>query len=63
MLVVSRKRDERLKIGDDIEIIVTRISEGQVRLGIKAPPDTKIVRQELLEKNTQGGCHVRTGND
>lgn len=49
MLVVTRKRDERLFIGDNIEIVVTRIRDGQVRLAIKAPETMKIVRQEVLE--------------
>jgi carbon storage regulator len=62
MLVVTRKRDERLFIGDDIEIVVTRITDGQVRLAIKAPDTTKIVRQEVLERHATGGADVRPRN-
>jgi carbon storage regulator len=48
MLVLTRKRGERVKIGDDIEVIVTRVVDGAVRLAVVAPPQTKIVRTELL---------------
>jgi carbon storage regulator len=48
MLVLTRKRGERIKIGDDIEVIVTRVVDGAVRLAVVAPPQTKIVRTELL---------------
>ena len=50
MLVLTRKRGEKIRIGDDIEIVVTRIWDGSVRLAIKAPPDTEIMRTELLPK-------------
>ena len=48
MLMLSRKKDQSIKIGD-VTIIVTRIKGGVVRLGIEAPKDTKVVRSELLE--------------
>jgi carbon storage regulator len=47
MLVITRKRGEKVQIGPDIEVMVTRIVDGQVRLAIKAPNTTKIVRSEL----------------
>jgi carbon storage regulator len=50
MLVLTRKRGERIRIGDDIEIVVTKVFDGSVRLAIKAPPDTEIMRTELLPK-------------
>ena len=37
MLVLTRRRGERLLIGNDIEIVVTRVVDGQVRLAIQAP--------------------------
>lgn len=48
MLVLTRKMGEVVYIGDAIKITVVRIDETQVRLGIDAPRDTPIVRQELL---------------
>jgi carbon storage regulator len=47
MLVLSRKVGERIMIGDDVELTVVRLSGGQVRLGIVAPPEKRIVRSEL----------------
>ena len=44
MLVLTRKLMERLVIGDNICITVVRIEGGQVRLGIEAPPEVRIVR-------------------
>lgn len=53
MLVVSRKVGEKIYVGDDIVIIVTDIDRGKVRIGIKAPPDVTILREELKD-NKQG---------
>mgnify|MGYP005844780657 CR=1 FL=1 len=48
MLVLSRKVGESFVIGDTITVTVVRIAGGGVRLGIEAPPDHTVVRQELL---------------
>ena len=48
MLVLSRKKDERIMVGDDIVITVVRIDQHVVRLGITAPKDHVIAREELL---------------
>ncbi len=50
MLVLSRKLNERIFIGHDITIMVTRLGNGQVRLGIEAPGDVLIRRSELIEQ-------------
>ena len=49
MLVVTRKKDEKLIIGNEIEIQVLRIGRDNVRLGIKAPPHISIYRYEIYE--------------
>jgi carbon storage regulator len=49
MLVVTRKKDERLIIGNEIEIQVLRIGRDNVRLGIKAPTHISIYRYEIYE--------------
>lgn len=50
MLVLARKKDEAIVIGDDIEIIITEISEDKVKIGINAPKHMKIFRKELLDQ-------------
>jgi len=49
MLVISRKIDEKIKIGEDIEIIILGIDKNQVKIGIEAPKNISIIRSELLE--------------
>lgn len=49
MLILSRKRDESIVIGDDIVITVVDIRGDKVRLGIEAPRDTPVHRQEVYE--------------
>jgi carbon storage regulator len=49
MLVLSRKLNERILIGDSIVLTVVKIQGGNVRLGIEAPADVDIVRLELLK--------------
>jgi carbon storage regulator len=48
MLVLSRKLNETIVIGNNIRIKVVGISGGQVRIGIEAPDDIKVMREELL---------------
>jgi carbon storage regulator len=48
MLVLSRKESERLVIDGHIVVHVVRIAGGKVRLGIEAPPEVAIQREELL---------------
>ena len=48
MLVLSRKCNETIVIGDNIHIKVVGISGNQVRLGIEAPSDIRVMREELL---------------
>lgn len=47
MLVLSRHRDEEIKIGDEIEVRIVDIRGGKVRIGITAPQDVPIHRQEV----------------
>ena len=49
MLVLSRYRDESIYIGDDIVITVVDIRGDRVRIGIQAPPDVSVHRQEVYE--------------
>jgi carbon storage regulator len=49
MLVLSRKVDERIMIGDQIEISVVDIKGDQVKIGIQAPGNIKVYRKEVYE--------------
>jgi carbon storage regulator len=49
MLVLSRKRDERIVIGDNIVITVVEVRGDKVRLGIEAPSEVPVHRQEVLD--------------
>ena len=62
MLVLSRKRDEVIKIGDDIEITVVDIRGDKVRLGITAPKEVMVHRKEVYEdikKENQAAAQVK----
>lgn len=48
MLILSRKKDESIIIGDDIKITILDISSSQIRLGIDAPKELSILREELV---------------
>lgn len=48
MLVLTRKLGERIRLGDDMEIVVSRIGNKRVSLGIRAPRDVEIVRPERV---------------
>ena len=50
MLVLTRKSEEAIKIGDEITVTVLEIRGNQARLGISAPPGMRIYRGEIYEK-------------
>lgn len=52
MLVLSRKEQERIHIGDNITLTIGRIKGGRVRLCIEAPPEVLILRGELPRFST-----------
>ena len=56
MLVLSRKPGERIIIGDDIVITVVRIGPNNVRVGIEAPREMNIVREELRKREPVGAA-------
>ena len=47
MLVLSRKESERIRLGDSIVITIVRVAGDKVRLGIEAPPNVLVLRDEL----------------
>jgi carbon storage regulator len=49
MLVLTRKTNQSIMIGDDIEITVLSVSGDKVRIGIEAPRDISVFRREVLD--------------
>lgn len=47
MLVLSRKESQRIKLGESIVVTVVRLGRDKVRLGIEAPSDVIVLREEL----------------
>jgi carbon storage regulator len=47
MLILSRKTDQQIKIGDDITITIIEIHDGQVKIGVEAPRNIKVFRTDL----------------
>ena len=54
MLVLSRKERERIRLGDSIVVTVVRVSGDRVRLGIEAPGDMLVLREELDAEQASG---------
>jgi carbon storage regulator len=50
MLVLARKVGEKILIGENISITVVRVAQGIVRIGIEAPNEMPIVREEIKEQ-------------
>ena len=50
MLILTRKVDESLIVGDEVKVTVLGIKGGQVRIGITAPRDIAVHRQEVFNK-------------
>ena len=50
MLVLSRKKHETIKLGNDIVLTIVQVQGNKVRIGIDAPPNVQVVRGELETK-------------
>ena len=53
MLVLTRKNNEAIQVGDDIKIVILGIENDRVKIGIEAPQETKIMRAELIREIRQ----------
>lgn len=49
MLIIARRKGQRILIGDDVEVVITELSKGVVKLGIIAPTSLTVLRGETRE--------------
>lgn len=49
MLILSRKVDQKIKIGNDITLTIIEVRGDQVKIGVEAPKNVKVFRQEVFE--------------
>ncbi len=61
MLVLSRKLGEKIVIGNDIVITVVKIDRNQIRLGIEAPPEISVFREEIHPERVEKAQAVVAG--
>jgi carbon storage regulator len=54
VLILTRKIGESLMIGNDVSITVLRVKGNQVRLGVEAPKDVSVQRQEIFDRIAGG---------
>ena len=62
MLILTRRPGETILIGDDIEVTVMRISGNQVRIGVHAPDDVSVHREEIYERIQAERASARLAN-
>ncbi len=59
MLVLGRRVDQAIWIGDAVRVVVTRIGTDQVKLGIDAPNGVSVDREEIRERKRTSGSTVK----
>ncbi len=55
MLILTRRSGESIRIGDDIEVVILEAKYNQVKIGINAPRDVTILREELVDEYDETG--------
>jgi len=60
MLILTRRVGEALMVGDDTKIVVLGVKGSQIRLGINAPKDVKVHREEIYEKINEESSETAT---
>jgi carbon storage regulator len=64
MLVLTRKLGENIRIGDSVKITVLEVRSGQVKLGIEAPPEVKVHREEIyarIQEENRRAQRIKSG--
>jgi carbon storage regulator len=62
MLVLSRKLGQRFQVGDDIRITIVKIDRNSVRIGIEAPDDVTIHREEVAAADRERAACFEVGH-
>ncbi|MEQ1968150.1 carbon storage regulator CsrA [Xenorhabdus nematophila] len=57
MLILTRRLQEKIIIGDDIEIVILGINGNQIKIGVKAPEGIPVHREEIYQRIQQGIKH------
>lgn len=63
MLIIARRKGQRILIGDDVEVVVTELSKGTVKLGILAPTERTILRGETKDVADANRAAMQTSLD
>ena len=66
MLLLTRKLGENIRIGDDVKITIVEVKGNHVKLGIDAPPNVKVHREEIYERIQEENRRIQAlkdGND
>lgn len=63
MLILSRKENESVQIGEDVEIKIIQIGKGYVKIGIEAPKSLMILRKELITQIKDENLHSIISSD
>ena len=62
MLILTRKKDEAIRIGEDIRIVLVQVKGGQVRIGIECPTEMRVLREELYEAVRQENVNAMSAD-
>ena len=66
MLILSRKIDEKIKIGEDITLTIIEVHGDQVKIGVEAPKHVKVFRQEVfddIQKENKSAAGLPSSSD
>ncbi len=63
MLILSRRTDESIVIGDEVTITILSVKGKQVRIGINAPPDVSVHREEIYQRIQDGEPEAESAVD
>lgn len=63
MLILSRRTDESIVIGDEVTITILSVKGKQVRIGISAPPDVSVHREEIYQRIQAGDAPAAVAED